>query len=97
MRKFGQISLSDIISLGFGGIFALATMYLTHIGNPFGFLTFLITIAAWITSFSSAMTIASLFAAGGFIELLVFDKSGLGALWLIISGIAFFLPHYLSN
>ena len=93
MNKKGEIKLGDILSLGFGGIFAVATVILAHNNSGWGFITFIITILAWIPSMSGAMTIATVFAFSGFMEIFGYQNKVLGFLWLIISCLAYFLPH----
>ena len=94
MNKKAQ-NLGDVLALGFGGLFAIATLVTFYLGYTLiGIICIIITFFAWITSFKTAMTIATILALGGFIEL-VLGSIGSGILWLIISALAFFLPHWL--
>ena len=86
-----------MLALGFGGILAVATIILFHIGYPgWGILCFVGVFLAWLLdNEKSAPVIAVIFLVGGFIE--IGFGNGLGAFILIILALAaFFVPKILE-
>jgi hypothetical protein len=96
MHKLIEENMQLILALIFGGIFSILSVILFHTGHFVFAILCLIPVAIIfiVNNDKSYPIILGIFFASGILELLVFDKSQLAIVFIILALVAFFLPKF---
>ena len=93
MNKRGELSLKDLVAIGFGGVLALLFVILKHNGESFwALITFLLVVLVWWVDFESSNSISTVFLVSGIMEIGLQNNS-FGGLLIFLSVIAFVVPR----